>query len=415
MSSFPGTRIVPLGADRQEEVLELDQWAFAFVEDQGDAAASFTGFEWDRTAGVEVDGRLAGVHSVFSLRTPAPGGAQVPTAGLTWVGVHPQHRRRGLLTAMVRHHLHAVHEAGREPVSALWAAEPAIYGRFGYGQASAGLRFTLPRRAGLHEVDGTEGLTVSVEKADVEAHTGLVADLYDAVRARRPGMVSRDGDLARRVLLDPPAWRDGAERLRLLVVRDGDGAPRGYALFRRKEKWEEAGPRGEVLVREAHAVDAAATRVLWARLSDLDLMASVRTDMRPVDDPLVHLLHDVRATTPRVTDGLWVRLVDLPTALAARRYTVDVDVVLGVEDPLCPWNTGRWRLRGGPDGARCDRTSATADLDVDVRALGATWLGGQTLHQLAAAGRVVEHTPGSLERAGQAFAWSVAAYCGWVF
>jgi predicted acetyltransferase len=410
----PALRVVPLGEDRRDELLELDQWAFAFDDDQVDAEAGLLGFEWDRTAGVEVDGALAGIHSVFTLDMPVPGG-EVPTAGLTWVGVHPQHRRRGVLTAMIRHHLHGVHAAGREPVSALWAAEPAIYGRFGYGLASLSMRLVIPRRAALRDVPGTEGLRVTITKADPDAHTEVVHRVLDRVRAGRPGYVSRRGDLARKTLTDPKAWRSGHESLRLLLVTDAVGDPRAYALFRRTDKWDDTGPDGDVLVREAQAVDAAAARVLWGRLTDLDLTRRVRTDMRPVDDALLHLLVDVRAAQAKVSDGLWVRLVDAGAALTRRRYSRDVDVVLEVEDVLCPWNAGRWRLSGGADGATCERTDDAADLLLDVQGLGAAYLGGQTLRTLAAAGRVQELRPGTLEAASAAFAWPVQPYCGWVF
>jgi predicted acetyltransferase len=406
-------RVVPLGEDRRDELLELDQWAFAFDDSDLDPEPALLGFEWDRTAGVEVDGTLAGIHSVFSLEMPVPG-AEVPTAGLTWVGVHPQYRRRGVLSTMIRHHLDAVHE-GPEPVSALWAAEPAIYGRFGYGLATLSMRMGLPRRAAMRDVPGTDALRVTITKADPDVHTEVVHRVLDRVRAGRPGYVSRRGGLARKMLADPRHWRSGHESLRLMLVTDAAGDPRAYALFRRTDKWDDAGPDGDVLVREAQAVDAAAARVLWGRLTDLDLTRRVRTDMRPVDDPLLHLLVDVRATQAKVWDGLWVRLVDADDALSRRRYARDVDVVLDVEDGLCPWNAGRWRLSGGADGATCERTADDADLRLDVQALGSAYLGGQTLRTLAAAGRVQELRPGTLEVASAAFAWPVQPYCGWVF
>ena len=406
--------IVPLPADRRDELLEIDQWAFAFDDDGLDPEPAMLGFEWDRTAGAELDGRLVGVSSVYTLRMPVPGG-QVPTAGLTWVGVHPQFRRRGVLSAMMADHLTGVH-AAREPVSALFAAEPAIYGRFGYGMATRGVRLTLPRRAAMLPVPGTDRLTVTLEKADADRHCDLVAAVFDRARAGRPGMVSRDSaGLQRRMLADPPRWREGAEPLKLLTVRDEADDVRGYALFRRKEQWTDTGPRGTVRVREAVALDAAASAVLWSRLADLDLMTTVATDTRPWDDPLVHQLVDVRAADARMGDGLWVRLVDVAAALTARRYSRELDVVIELTDDRCPWNSGRWRLSGGPDGARCERTPDGADLAADVRALGAAYLGGETLSALAGAGLVRQCTPGSLEQASSAFAWHVAPYCGWIF
>ncbi len=163
------------------------------------------------------------------------------------------------------------------------------------------------------------------------------------------------------------------------------------------------------------ALDAAASAVLWRRLSDLDLMSTVITDSRPPDDPLLHQLIDVRAAAPGLRDGLWVRLVDVGAALAARRYSAPVDVVLDVSDELCPWNARRWRLSGDADGGTCTPTRDSADVHLDVRTLGSAYLGGETLGALAAAGVVQEGTRGALARASAALAWPVAPYCGWVF
>jgi predicted acetyltransferase len=221
----------------------------------------------------------------------------------------------------------------------------------------------------------------------------------------------------RAVLDDQAPLRRGTESLRVLLAREGgpDGDLRGYALFRRAVAWQDSGPDGTVKVQAMVARDAATARAVWGRLADLDLMSRVTTDARPPDDPLVHLLVDVRAAAPRTSDGLWLRVVDVPGALSARRYTCPVDVVLDVRDAFCPWNEGRWRLTGGPDGATCTPCDDEADLALDVRDLGAAYLGGESLSALAAAGLVTERHPGAVDRAARAFSWHVAPYCGWMF
>jgi predicted acetyltransferase len=127
------------------------------------------------------------------------------------------------------------------------------------------------------------------------------------------------------------------------------------------------------------------------------------------------MLVNPRSAKPTVVDGIWVRLVDLPTALATRRYTADVDVVLEVADTYLPDNAGRWRLTGGRDGAECRRTDAAADLTLDVRELGAAYLGTVKLSEQAAAGLVRAADPDALLAASAAFAWPVAAYTPWMF
>lgn len=432
MESSPAHGELTLGPIPQDEIdalLDLDQWAFAYDPDGLDIAPIAATFEWDRAFGMwtpEPERRLVGTNLTFSMELPVPGGS-VGCGGLTWVGVHPEYRRRGILRAMMDHHLRTVRDRG-EPVSVLFAAEPAIYGRFGYGLASHSLHLTLPRRAALRDVPGSDGVRVALELIDPERHADLIGDCYDAARRARPGMVSRSTPALRRIILeDQPAMRKGREPLRVALAVDGGAAGpdpagsvpaaglRGYALFQRKSEWKDSGPDSTVQVRELVALDPAAARALWGCLTDLDLTARVETGMRPTDDPLVHQLVDLRVTTARHSDGLWARLVDVPAALAVRRYSAEVDVVLAVTDPFCPWNDGHWHLKGSPQGATCTATTADADLTLDVRDLGAAYLGGTSLEALAAAGLVIERRAGTLTPAAAAFGWPLAPWCSWVF
>ncbi|WP_028047129.1 enhanced intracellular survival protein Eis [Cellulomonas sp. URHE0023] len=422
MSPLPaGYRIVEVTESRKDEFQEVDRLAFGFdATPETDALVPIT-LTWDRTVGVESpDGALASVHASFEFQLPVPG-ATLPCAGLTWVGARPDQRRRGLLHAMIDAHFERSLGRG-EPVSALFAAEHAIYGRFGYGSACDDVRLKLARGAVLRDVAGSDDLSVRFETADVERHTPVVDAVHRAAGTGRPGWFTRDtAELQRRALADPPAWRDGGEPLRIVTVLDDDGAARAYATFRRKENWTDGGPAGTVRVREAAAVDAAASHRLWSFLLDLDLTASVESPMLPADDPLLVLLVDQRGSRPRLTDNVWVRLLDLPVALAGRRYSAPLDVVLDVTDALLPANAGTWRLTTGErdaDGswpASVVRTGADADLHIDVRELGAAYLGGRSVAAQAGAGLVVERTAGAVQATASAFAWPVAPLCSWVF
>ncbi len=419
-------QVRPLSAEDGAAIMDLDQWAFGFDDEGLDHQPLLDGFEWDRCFGAylahgpDASGPFIGTTVTYSTELSVPGG-HMPCAALTFVGVHPQHRRRGVLRTMMSHHLQAVRERGTEPVSALYAAEPAIYGRFGYGLATMQMTLTLPRKAALREPTYQQPVVVRLERADADRHSDLVAAVYEQARTARPGGVSRPTRALQRLPLDDQAFvRKGAEKLRILVAESsteggGPARPLGYALFRRKSEWNDAGPDGRVVMREMAAVNAGAAYAIWQRLLDLDLTTSVVTCARPVDDPLMHMLVDVRAALPRVGDGVWVRLVDLPAALAGRRYSRDVDVVLGVQDALCPWNQRRWHLTGGASGATCDATERSADLVLDVREVGAALLGGQSLAALGAAGLVEERVDGALAAVAAAFASPLAPFCGWMF
>jgi len=145
---------------------------------------------------------------------------------------------------------------------------------------------------------------------------------------------------------------------------------------------------------------------LWSFLLDQDLTATLVWPSAPVDEPLTLMLANPRGADLAPRTALWVRLVDLPRALTARTYDGEPDVVLEVTDAFCPWNAGRWRLTPGA----CERTTDPADLALDTAALAAAYLGGTTLAQLAAAGRVEELAPGALHRASSAFRGALAPW-----
>ena len=410
-----GYHTIEVPEARKDEFRNVDRLAFAYVADpEADAAVGLT-VDWSRTVALERDGALAAVHASFPFALAVPG-ATVACSGLTWVGVRPDHRRRGLLTSMISTHVERS-LARREPVSALFAAEPGIYGRFGYGCAADNLTLTLTRGTALRAVAGSADLHLRLESVDAAVHTDLIRAVHRAAGAGRPGWIERSTDLLRaQHLADPKALRDGAEHLQIVTVRDA-AAVRGYALFRRKESWAAGNPTGTVRVAEVAALDAAATHRLWSFLLDLDLMSTVQSPMLALDDALLGLLAAARSASSRLADNLWVRLLDVPAALAARQYAAPVDVVLEVSDALLPANAGRWRVRTGPAGdpAEVRATSDPADLTLDVRELGAAYLGGRSLAGLSRAGLVVEHRPGALLTASTAFGWPVAPLCDWLF
>ncbi|KGM13727.1 GNAT family N-acetyltransferase [Cellulomonas bogoriensis] len=409
----PGYRTVTVDEARKADLLTIDRWAFPSGLPDGAFAALPVPLSWDRTRGVRSgSGDLVAVHSSYPFQgLPVPGGT-VDAAGLTWVGVHPGHRRRGILRTMITDHLERTSARG-EAVSVLTASEPSIYGRFGYGSACPALRLTVPRGAALRDVPGAQDVHLEIETLDVARHAPTIRALHG--RVGRPGWATRTTTaLEASFLHDSEHTRDGHEPLRV-VTASLDGTPTGYALFRRRLRWEDTAASGTVSVVEAVARDAATARALWGALLDMDLMSGTEVGLLPVDDVLTHLLVDLRAAAPRLKDHVWVRLVDLPAALRARRYAAPVHVVLEVADAMVPANAGRWRLQGGPDHAEVTRTDADPDLVLDVRELGTVYLGGVSTAALHAAGLVREVTAGAVARAAVAFGWPTAPGCSWVF
>ncbi|MBB3082659.1 GNAT family N-acetyltransferase [Geodermatophilus sabuli] len=366
--------------------------------------------ELDRSLGLWDGERVVATAGIYSRELTVPG-AVVPCAGVTWVTVSPTHRRRGVLRAIMRRQLTELHEQGREAVAALWASEASIYGRFGYAPATwrgnlSGATQRLRLRPG---VDAGAG---RVDLVPVEEYRAAAVALYDRVRRFVPGNLARGDVWWDRALRDEPAQRHGATERRYLLHTDPDGTVSGYAAYRVKDAWTDGGePDGTLTVEEVRATGTPAYAALWQFLFAIDLVRTVKVPMASDDDPLRHLLADPRALHARPLDALWVRLVDVGRALAARRYTAPINLVLEVRDRSCPWNDGRWALTAGPSGGFCARTDSDPDLVVDVEALAAAYLGGTSLATLQAAGRVTEVSPGAVTQAATSFRWPVSPWC----
>ncbi|MFE9423354.1 GNAT family N-acetyltransferase [Kitasatospora sp. NPDC006697] len=403
-------------APRPLRAAEWDRWydtletAFGSVESPERRAQWQALTEVDRSLAVW-DGEVpVGAAGAFSFGLAVPGGAVLPAAGVTMVGVLPTHRRRGVLTALMRHQLDEVHERG-ESLAVLTASEPAIYGRYGYGLATWKLGVRIDRARA--RVARPAGDRIRLRLADPTESLAACERLYAAQVPLRPGMLARRPGWERVPVLDPPAERGGQTALQCVLAEDrADGTLLGYARYSAGVDWEHGGPAGEVRVREVTAAGPEGRAALWNYLLELDLTDTVVAANLPVDDPLLHLVSDPRRLRPSLSDGLFVRLVEVGDALRSRHYAAPVDLVLEVEDAFCPWNTGRWHLHSaGPEHpAACEPTDAPADLALSARELGAVYLGGCSPAALAGAGLVRELRPGALARAAAAFGWPVAPW-----
>lgn len=369
--------------------------------------------ELDRSLGVFDGDLLVGTAAVCSFTMTVPGGP-IPVAGVTAISVLPSHRRRGILSSLMTRQLSDLHEKG-EAVAALYASEAAIYGRFGYGRATDSLTFRIPTASAAFAPHAPVDPALRLRIARPAEERPLLEKIFDAVLERRPGMYARTPARWNMVLTDHSADQHGAGPLRAVVVEDGSG-PRGYALFRIRPGFDDHDiPNGELRVRELFALDPAAYALLWRHLLDRDLVSHVTAGGRPSDDPLIHLLAEPRRLGALWSDELWVRVVDVERALPARRYAAPVDVVIEVEDTLCPWNARRWRLTAGPSGAVCIPTGDPADLTLPVSALGAAYLGGRGLMPLSAAGVVRESREGAARELSAAMRWDPAPWAGLLF
>jgi GNAT superfamily N-acetyltransferase len=397
------------------------------------AEQQLIGLHHDQRFAADVDGSdpaaYPGVYGVFPMTLSVPGNGpgigpgigpgneagqrtgsrQVPCAGLTWVGVHPDHRRKGVLTAMLAHHLEQVRAEEGTHVSALHASEPAIYGRYGYGLASLELEVTLGRGATLSAPHLDDAVAAVTTQFAIMAATGMPERLRAChLRCAENGSVVGDAGYYSRLCFPLPEHQREKEPMRVLFARR-DGEDVGFAIFRRKHKWERERPAGELSV-WFMAGDPAARLALLRRLVDFDLMGTVTLSAVGVDDLVLTWAGGPRATADVGTfDSLWIRLVHLAEALQARAWSAPCDVVVDVADRAAPWNEGRWRIRAAASGeATVERSTGEADLALPVEALGSAYLGSGNLVALHRAGLLTEHRRGAASELWRAMRTDVA-------
>lgn len=394
-------RIDPTDPVEVDAVLDLDQLVWADdLRTPREAALADTP---TRAAWIAShDGEDAGIAASWDVELSLPaagGGASLrPVEGLTWVGVHPDHRRRGVLTALIREHLEWTRDEQGRSISVLKASEPGIYGRFGYGVASStvmssfsrGTTFAAP--PAIREVAAATTLRTTTAGPDQGRRWHELA--RDCARTGA-GHVVRSAADSERLLVDHPESRVGREPARI-VWATRDGRDVGAAYYHRTPKWTNGRAEGTVGTFFLISTDAGARLALAERLVDIDLMGSTDYWVAP-DDVLALWLPSPRSLGGSgVNDNLWLRIVDLPVAVAERGHATDVDLVVEVTDAILEDNAGRWRWTSTGGVGTLTRIDTDADLTLDIRDLGSVWLGGQTLAARAAAGFVTEHRPGAV-------------------
>lgn len=350
--------------------------------------------------GVRDRGRWVATLEAVPARITVPGG-EIAIDTVTRVSVAATHRRRGLLRAMITEALAAAHGPGAV-ASALVPSEWPIYGRYGYAPATRFARYTLhTHRPGSEIAADPSG---SVRSATADEAAELAPAILQRVRPSWAGQLDRTPVLWRR--------RYGGGGLEPLegtpsnwVVHESSDGPDGILVWKTLRDADDEVERGAVQVSDFFAASACAYRNLWAYLAGLDLVGEVVLNQRPVDEPVRWLLPDGRALRASyVGDHTWLRLLDVPAALAARSYSGPGRLTLEVVDPHGGFADGRYLLETDGGTATCARTDTSAQLRVSQAALAAVYLGDHSFRALLLAGGVDELVPGALARADTLFA-----------
>ena len=345
---------------------------------------------------VALDGRaLIGATGSYTLQMTMPGGASLPTAGVTWVSVAPTHRRQGVLTRLMTASMIEATEHG-DPLCALTASEGGIYGRFGYGAATQTRVLRIDhRRAELRAGAAERGTVRAVGATELAL---IAPEIYERYRVQNPGEVTRHDDWWRRMFDDWSKPIGAASIAFHLAHRDG------YACYRIEQHWDLGHPGHALTLVELDAATSAAHAALWQVVLGVDLVGRVESRNVPIDDPLPLLLTNPRAArTVELNDGLWLRVLDVAAVLSARRYGTDDELVMEVVDDARPVTAGRFHIAGAPDGASCRRDRRRPDLIVPIDALGSIVLGGVRPSWLARAGRLEARDSATARRADAFF------------
>ncbi|MBV1778204.1 GNAT family N-acetyltransferase [Paeniglutamicibacter sp. ABSL32-1] len=335
------------------------------------------------------------------------GGNLMPVHQITSVTVSPTHRRRGLLRRMITPDLERARESGAV-FAALTASEATIYGRFGFGRATQRARFKLKTDQGVPLRGRAEGSVVAVAPAELKKYAPAI---FAAAHARTLGSIS-----ATRFDVGQAAgeWADydslkPVPNLRAALHLDAQGKPDGFMsyLF---SGWKVEPPTMEI--GQMCTVGGAARRELIAYLGAHDLVEKI-TGRGPVDDVLPTALENARAyKATALGDHLWLRILDLETALTARTYAGDGRIVLRIRDSL-GMAEGTWELAVEDSAASVRRAPEGVEpaAGLDVRDLGSLYLGGFSAAHLAGAGVLEVHDPGAVRILDSLFATATVPYC----
>ncbi|MGV0850334.1 enhanced intracellular survival protein Eis [Mycolicibacterium phlei] len=341
---------------------------------------------------------VVGMAHFLDMQLTVPGGAVLPMAGVTLVAVAPTHRRRGLLRAMFAD----LHDriAARYPIAGLTASEGGIYGRFGYGPATVEQELTVDRRRAEFRADAPDPGGVRIVAA--AEHRDELTEIYERWRTATPGGLLRPAAVWDEILADREEDRRGGSAWFTLLHRDG------YALYR-----VFGDDPMSVRVGDLVAATGDAHIALCRALLGLDLMETIRFETHRAD-PLPYLLTDPRTVKlSRQEDALWLRIVDVPAALQARTYQADMSAVLQIGDGF-RGSGGRFALQISGGSARCVRSDAPADAELDLDVLGSLYLGTHRASAFAAANRL-RGAETVIRQLDAAFATDVEAELGFGF
>ena len=343
-----------------------------------------------------LDGKdVVGTMAALAYQLPLPAGSIIDMSGIVAVTVQPTHRRRGIFTEMMRRLLRNEYERGIT-VAGLWASQSIIYGRHGYGNAVEHQEATIEKR--FSQFRHTASVNGQIRFSDPETIRRIGPSIWEAAMKNRPGMIPRPTPEWEMEFPDASAQVPG-DKLSFFITYEESGVAEGYSAYRIKPIPNDSDHNRQIEVNEIVATSVSVEAALWRHVLDVDLVKQVVNWNHPKRSPLLWLLQDPRHLKLEPYDALWLRIMDPAKALTAREYGSAGQVTIAVQDSFCPWAEGTYLLEVDDEGsARCESTNGLPDVTMPIATLASIYLGAHHLQHLQSAGRVDEHSPGSVAK-----------------
>lgn len=375
-------------------------YVFAINErDELDRELELVRPEWTMCA--FADGQVVSSYAAvpFTVRL---NGRPVQMGGVTGVGTLPGYRRQGLLRKTMTAGLAAMHEQ-RQAFAVLWASFGAIYQRFGYGLAAPNIGYRFdPQTVELLPGPAPSGRCNLVP---TEYALATIRPIYEAYAKPRNLLLERSDFMWKKDSLHP-----GEDRiLHVAVYRNGNDEPTGYIAYTTHEGEEVPGPNQLMEVKDIAWLDLDAYRGIWEYIRSHDLVREVTMQfLVGEDDPMQAMLAEPRMLNKRVSDGIWMRVVDVELALGQRPYGDAGKLTIEVTDELLAWNAGRWSFETDGDETRVSRTTSTPDLTMPVATLATLLAGHRNASFCARAGALQSESPEAVALADRIFTTTYA-------
>ena len=354
---------------------------------EANAARRNTGVWDDSTPALEP----VGTSNSWISRLAIPGGRTLDAWAISTVTVASTHHKRGIARALIEAELAAA--AKHVPMAMLTVSESSLYGRYGFAPAAFAADYEFDVRRVKWSGPTPDG---RVEYISLEQFSEHLAEIHERLVPTRPGEIDIwPLRVAQRSGLSA-ADDERRKKLRAIRYTDTEGVARGIALYKLHGGDDDfVAHELEVETMVYETSDAAAA--LWRYVLEVPLVAKVKVEHRPVDDPIQWMITDWRAATVKLWEHQYLRILDVPAVLEARGYLGDGRVEFLVEDPL-GYASGRFELSirdGVGSVAKLDAPSGGAALTLGVAELSAIYLGGVRATTLVRAGRVVESDVGA--------------------